>query len=47
MGSAIDIHPTGTTDPFPAIVIKLNGMFIPGDQLFIQDIQHLQKGAVG
>lgn len=47
VGVAIDDQTAGTTDAFAAIVLKGNGFLLFADDLFVEHVQHLQKGHVG
>ena len=46
MRNAIDDHATGTTNAFSAIVIKCDGIIAIKNDLFIQQVKHLQKGGI-
>ncbi len=46
MWPAIDVEAAHPTNSFPAVVIKSNGLLIFPDQLFVQDVEHLQERAI-
>ena len=47
MRDAVDHHAARAADAFAAIVLELNRLLAFFNQLFVDDIEHLQKGRVG
>ena len=47
MGHAVDQEPARPADALAAIVVEGDRLFAAADQLFVQDVEHLQKRHVG
>jgi hypothetical protein len=47
MGDAIDHLGAGSTDPLAAIMVEGDGILAASDELFVDLIEHLEKGLVG
>src|SRR4051812_18517682 len=47
MGTTIDVHTTGTTNTFTAIVIESDRLLAFSHQLFIQHVEHFKKRHFG
>jgi hypothetical protein len=46
VGATVYIQAAGTANPFAAVVVECHRFFILPDQLFIQDIEHLEEGTI-
>ena len=47
VGLAVDQEAARSANPLAAVMIKGDRLFAAADQLFIQDVEHLQKRHVG
>ena len=47
VGNSVDDETTRSTDPFAAIVLEGNGLFALGDEVLVEDIEHLEERHVG
>ena len=41
----IDVERAHTADPFTTVVVEDDGLLALADELFVQDVEHLQEGA--